>query len=51
MCEDEIPIDPHNYVVFECPFDYLMEEVGRNQLMDVGSWEVVCKWLMNHLCQ
>jgi hypothetical protein len=26
---EQVLIHPHNKVVFECPFDYLMKKVGR----------------------
>jgi hypothetical protein len=32
-------------VVFEDTFDDLMEQIGCDQLMNVGVWKVMGKWL------
>lgn len=32
---------PADQVVFERPFNKLVEEVGREQLVYVGTWEMV----------
>jgi hypothetical protein len=32
-------------VVFEDTFDDLMEQIGHDQLMNVGMWKVMGKWL------
>lgn len=36
---------PTDQMVFEGPFDELVEEVGREQLVYVSAWEMVCKRL------
>lgn len=32
-------------MIFEASFDDLMQQIPRNQLVDVGMWEVVCERL------
>jgi hypothetical protein len=41
----KILVNPHDNVIFECAFDHLMEQIRRQELMDVSSRKVVCKWL------
>ena len=31
---------PFYKVVFECTFDDLVEEIWRQELIDIGSWEM-----------
>ena len=32
-------------MIFKCPFDELMKDVGGNDTMDVGTRKVVCEGL------
>jgi len=34
---DKKLVNPHDNMVFECAFDNLMEQIGRQELMDVSS--------------
>ena len=43
----QVCINPHDEVVLERSFNYLMEEVGRQQLMNVGPREVTRERLRN----
>ena len=40
-----IILNPCNNVILECAFDELMQDIGRDQLMDVGSGEILCEGL------
>jgi hypothetical protein len=42
---NQIFIHPHHNVVLERSFDHLMEEIRRQELVNVGTWETVCEWL------
>jgi hypothetical protein len=39
-CKHVLP-DPLHKMVFESPFDDLMEKIRRDQLVDIGAWEVI----------
>jgi hypothetical protein len=41
MCQDEIVLNPGNKMIFEGAFDDLMEEVGREQFMNICTWKVI----------
>jgi hypothetical protein len=45
MSNDEVLLKPCDEMIFECPLDDLVEKIGRQQLMDVGIWKVVCERL------
>jgi hypothetical protein len=45
MCHNKVLVNPCDEVVFKYPLDQLMEDIRRNELMNVGSWELVGKWL------
>jgi hypothetical protein len=47
MGVDKVFFDPRNQMVFECTFDHLVEQVGRNEFMYIGSWEIVGERLVN----
>ena len=42
----KILFHPHNQVIFESTLDELVQEVQGQQLVDVGTWEIRCEWLM-----
>ena len=42
----KILFHPHNQVIFESTLDELVQEVRGQQLVDVGTWEIRCEWLM-----
>lgn len=46
MLHIKIIIDPRYEVVFECPFDDLVEEIGREEFMNVRAREPMCERLM-----
>lgn len=41
----EVGTDPGDEVVLEGPFDDLVQQIGREELVDVGAREVVCEGL------
>ncbi len=41
MCDSEILTDPCDEVILESALNYLMEKVGRNQLVDISTREIV----------
>ncbi len=44
--------NPRYQMIFEHPFDYLVKEVGGDELVYVCSREVVCEWLeVKGICQ
>jgi len=49
MRDGKIGLDPGHEMVFESSLDELMEDVWGNQLVDVCSWKIVCKWLDNYV--
>ena len=51
ICLLQIFFNPGNEVVFERSLDELMEDVRRDQLMDISSREVVCEGLFNGECK
>jgi hypothetical protein len=32
-------------MIFERPFDELMQQVRRKEFMNVGTLEIICEWL------
>lgn len=42
----ELEFDPSDEVIFQCALDDLVQKVGRQQLVDIGAWEVICKRLI-----
>lgn len=46
MFVDEILLNPGHKMVFKCPFDKLVEDIRRNEFVDVGAREVFREWLM-----
>lgn len=49
MLSYEILTNPCNQMIFECSLDHLVEDVARKELMDIGTREIICKWLVNHV--
>ena len=47
----QVLFNPCNEVVFECSLDELMEDVRRDELMDISSWEVVREGLFDRECK
>lgn len=45
MCLLQVRLDPCDDMVLERAFDKLVEEVGREKFMNVGTGEVICEWL------
>jgi hypothetical protein len=41
MRSNEVLLDPRNKVIFERTFDHLVEKIGRKELMNVRSGEVI----------
>lgn len=42
---EEVSFHPVDQVVFECSFDELMEDVWRDQLVNIRTGEVFGEWL------
>jgi len=40
---------PCDEVIFESALDHLVEEVTREELVNVGTRKVACEWLKNSL--
>ncbi len=47
MSKDEILLSPFNYVILECPFDYLVEYVRGHQLIYISVGEVLSERLIS----
>ena len=45
-----VVLDPGNEMVFECSLDDLMEQVERQQLVNVSARELRSKWLQGQIC-
>jgi hypothetical protein len=43
--KNQVIFNPLNQVVFETTFYNLVEEIWRDEFMDVGMWKPVGKWL------
>jgi hypothetical protein len=41
----DVVFDPFDQVILECAFDNLVEEVWRDEFMNVGPRKAVCEWL------
>jgi hypothetical protein len=41
-----VALDPQDKMVFEGPFDELMQQVQRKEFMDVSMLKIICKWLL-----
>ena len=41
MRSNKVLLDPRNKVIFECTFNHLVEKIGRKELMNVCSGEVI----------
>lgn len=42
-------LDPTDNMVFECSFDYLVEEIRGQKLMNIRKRKVCSEWLSNRL--
>lgn len=42
----EVLLNPINQVVFECPFDKLVKDIGGNEFVDVGASKIIRKGLI-----
>jgi hypothetical protein len=45
MCHNKVLANPCDEVVFKYPLDQLMEDIRGKESMNVGSFEIVGKWL------
>jgi len=54
MLGSEIVFDPCDQVILKGSLDKLMQKIWREQLMDVRTRKVLCKWLktsvINYRC-
>jgi hypothetical protein len=41
-----VALNPQDKMVFEGPFDELMQGVRRKEFMDVSTLKIICKWLL-----
>jgi hypothetical protein len=41
-----VALDPQDKMVFEGPFDELMQQVQCKEFMDVSVLKIICKWLL-----
>jgi hypothetical protein len=41
MRSNKVILDPRNEVIFERSFDHLMEKIGRKELVNVRSREII----------
>jgi hypothetical protein len=46
ISQNNIILDPCHQMVLEDPFDELVQDIGGDQFMDVGSWKIFCKGLL-----
>lgn len=49
MCNDQVLFNPVDEMVFECPFDDLVEKIGGKQFVYVCPGKVSCKRLQSEL--
>jgi hypothetical protein len=45
MSKMEILVDLFYKMIFECPFDYLMEQIWRKKHVYICTREPMCEWL------
>ena len=43
--EANVLLHPVDEMVLECPLYQLMQDIGRQQLVDVRAREMMCEWL------
>jgi hypothetical protein len=46
MGVNQVFFHPGNQVILKCTFDHLVEKVGCNKFMNIGSWKVIRKGLI-----
>jgi hypothetical protein len=46
MMQIEIFDEPIDKVVLKCPLDNLVQNIRGNEVMNISTGEIVCKWLV-----
>jgi hypothetical protein len=45
MCKYKIFLHPCDEMIFKWPFNNLMKEVRRDELVDICTWKIIHEWL------
>ena len=46
MSLEKVLLNPFNNVIFECPFDELMQKVWSEEFMNISTRKLVSEWLV-----